>query len=406
MCERGNAKSKGHSPALNEEDHCLKARTTRKIDLAKPQQADCHLFGARVNNLPRWYAAQPPLYDIEKTYLENALHGPFFNAQIPKRTLPPQEKWINFLGHKVASPLGVPAGPLLTANWIKLAAELGFDIVTYKTIRSTQHPAHPLPNMIYVNASGSRAEARADPPEKIEHLAVTNSFGMPSMTPEFLLEDIERANRSLGPGQVMIVSVVGTPRTDLSFQEDFVRAASLAKDAGAKLIEANFSCPNVDKKEGILYMSPESIEEIGRALVRAIHPLPLILKMGVFASKEEIRKSFLAAAKAGVHAICGINSVSMHVTNRDAEPALGKSRPTSGVCGGPIYQAALSFLHTANATIHEEKLDLILLGCGGITAPEQFDPFLEAGALSAMTATGMLWDPFLALRYHEKKQNG
>src|ERR1700733_8015912 len=75
--------------------------------------------------LPRWYAEQAPLYDIGKTYLENALHGPFFNAQIPKRSFPPKEKWIDFLGHKVASPLGVPAGPLLTANWIKLAAALG-----------------------------------------------------------------------------------------------------------------------------------------------------------------------------------------------------------------------------------------------------------------------------------------
>ena len=35
---------------LSEEHHCPKARATRKIDLAKPQQAKCHPFGARVNN--------------------------------------------------------------------------------------------------------------------------------------------------------------------------------------------------------------------------------------------------------------------------------------------------------------------------------------------------------------------
>ncbi len=206
------------------------------------------------NSLPRWYPDHPPLYDIEKTYLENATHGPFFSGEIPERIFPPKEKWIDFLGFKIASPLGVPAGPLLTANWIKLAAALGFDVVTYKTIRSQKHPAHPLPNMIYVNTHGdvnAQLADRADhPPKNIEELAVTNSFGMPSMSPEFLMEDIARANSFLKPGQVMIVSVVGTPRPNESFQDDFVEAALLAKDAGAKIIEANFSCPNVAKKRG------------------------------------------------------------------------------------------------------------------------------------------------------------
>lgn len=41
---------RGRSPRSEEEHHCQKARATRKIDLAKPQQADWHLFGARVNN--------------------------------------------------------------------------------------------------------------------------------------------------------------------------------------------------------------------------------------------------------------------------------------------------------------------------------------------------------------------
>jgi hypothetical protein len=37
---------------------------------------------------------------------------------------------------QVASRLGVPAGPLLDSNWTSFAARMGFDIVTYKTIRT------------------------------------------------------------------------------------------------------------------------------------------------------------------------------------------------------------------------------------------------------------------------------
>lgn len=354
-------------------------------------------------NLPTWYPDHPPLYDIHKTYEENAQHGPYFSGKIPERIFPPKKEWIDFLGVQVASPIGIPAGPLLTANWIKLAALLGFDIVTYKTIRSQKHPAHPLPNMVFVDTRGPEAHRVDHPSRNIEELAVTNSFGMPSMSPDFLMEDIPRANSYLKPGQVMIVSVVGTERPQKSFLEDFVDAALLAKRAGAKIIEANFSCPNVDKKGGSLYMSPETVTEIGKALATAIHPIPLILKMGIFPSQELMREVFLAAARAGARAVCGINTVSMRVKDKSGNSALGETRVTSGVCGGPIRNAALAFITNAREIIQEEKLDLTLMACGGITKEEHFDQFFEAGADVATTATGMMWDPYLALRYHRKK---
>ncbi len=364
------------------------------------------------SELPTWYPDHPAIYDIQKTYLDNALHGPFFKDQIPKRIFPSQEKWVDFLGVKVASKLGVPAGPLLTSKWIELAAQLGFDVVTYKTIRSKQHPAHPLPNMVYVDTHGpvssdeeeKRAEITEKLPFDIEQLAVTNSFGMPSMEPDFLLQDIARANGLLKPGQVMIVSVVGTNRPGEDFTADFVQAALLAKEAGAQIIEANFSCPNVDKKDGFLYLSPDTVAKMSKAIVQAIHPIPLILKMGVFPTKAQMQAVFLAAARSGVRAIEGINSVSMRVVNKEGAPALGQSRLTSGVCGGPIREAALHFLSQATDINKKEKLGLTILGCGGITAEEHFEQFFNAGADIAMTATGMMWDPFLALRYHQKHE--
>lgn len=356
--------------------------------------------------LADWFPAHPPLYDIRKTYLDNALHGPFFSGKIPERKFPPKEKWIDFLGYKIASRIGIPAGPLLTARWIALAAALGFDVPTYKTIRSKEHAAHPLPNMVYVDTHGMVAVRDGEkaalliehPSKNINDLAVTNSFGMPSMSPQFLMEDIERANAALKPGQVMIVSVVGTPRPGEIFRDDFCAAARLAKEGGAKIIEANFSCPNVEKKEGSLYLSPESVLEIGKALMREIGSVPLILKMGIFPNKEQMRNVLVAAARSGARAVCGINTISMRVVDEKGAPALGEKRVTSGICGGPIRNAALHFLKEASQIIRQEKLGLTLLGCGGITLPEHFDLFFEAGADIALTATGMMWDPYLALR--------
>jgi dihydroorotate dehydrogenase (NAD+) catalytic subunit len=357
----------------------------------------------------QWFPEHPPIYDIHKTYQENVEQGPFFSGDVPPRIFPPKEKWIDFLGYQVASPLGVAAGPLLTSKWIALAGALGFDLPCYKTIRSRAHPAHPLPNMIYVDTRGFLSPqdskeaigARKNPPKELEDLAVTNSFGMPSQSPHFLMEDIPKANDSLKEGQVMIVSIVGTPNPPEEYLEDFINTAVLAKEAGAKIIEANFSCPNVAKKEGSLYMSPDLVYELGSAIAKAIRPIPLIIKVGIFPSKELMREVMIAAARAQVRAICGINTISRSVVTETGESALGPSRPTSGICGGPIRQAALSFIQDACLINKKEALDLKIMGVGGVTLPEHFDLFLEAGADIAMTATGMVWDPFLAARYHQ-----
>jgi dihydroorotate dehydrogenase (NAD+) catalytic subunit len=360
------------------------------------------------HTLPVLQTGSMPLYDIEKTYEENFAQGPFFSGDIPSRILKPIEQWHDFLGHKVASPLGVPAGPLLNSKWTTLATNLGFDIVTYKTIRTQEHPCQPLPNIIHVETNGSLTKKRFDEtlkqarraPSSMDELAITNSFGVPSKGPLFLLEDIEKANNAMQEGQVMIVSIMGTNRPGDDFISDSVRTAALAKEAGAKIVEINFSCPNVTTGEGSIYQDPDTVYNITTRIVKELGDIPLIIKVGYFENLEQMKKTFTAAARAGARAVCGINTIGMRVNNAKNEPALGPNRLKSGVCGGPIRQGALEFIRYAKTIIHTEKLGLKLLGVGGITLPEHFDEFIHAGADVAMSATGMMWDPHLARKWH------
>lgn len=47
--------------------------------------------------------------------------------------------------------------------------------------------------------------------------------------------------------------------------EDFVKAAVLAKKAGADIIEANYSCPNViGDRVGELFHNPESAAHVSK----------------------------------------------------------------------------------------------------------------------------------------------
>lgn len=360
---------------------------------------------------PIWWPEKPPIYDIEKSYLENLEEGPFFEGEIPERELPAESEWIDFLGFQVASPIGVPAGPLLNSRWVAFAAEMGFDIVTYKTIRSKPQVAHPLPNMIYVDTKGVLTPDRYQetltqaifPPKNMSMLAATNSFGIPSRDSTYLIEDIECANNSLSPGQVMIVSVVGTPRPEEDFFEDFVAATRIALAGGARIIEADLSCPNVSSCEGSLFTNPDAIYEISRRMKQVMGTVPLVIKVGVIEEKEILRQVMLSAAKGGVQAICGINTVSMKVVKGDGTPALGEKRLRAGVCGGPIHSAALDFIQKAHQVNREERLDMTIMGTGGVTTHEQFEQFFNAGADIAMSAVGMLWDPYLAARYHQWK---
>jgi dihydroorotate dehydrogenase len=362
-----------------------------------------------MSNVPKWWPERPAIYDKDISYKENFEKGPFFDGDFLERRWKPQDEWIDFLGHKIASPVGVPAGPLLNSKWTTLAARLGFDVVTYKTIRSAEHIGHPLPNVVFVDTEGALTGDRmgetlhiADhDPETMAELGITNSFGMPSPDEAYLRNDIPQANSGLKKGQVLIVSVVGTPREGEDFIQDFVKTAQFAVEAGAQIIEANFSCPNVVSGEGNICYNPESVYEIASQIVKAIGDIPLIIKVGYYADSEIMKKVFVAAARAGVRSICGINTIGMHVVDKSGKPALGENRIKSGICGEPIQEAAIDFVKHAVDINEKEKLDLEIIGVGGITLPEHFDRFIHEGAKVAMTATGMMWDPYLAMRYHE-----
>ncbi len=365
-------------------------------------------------DLPSWNPAEPFIYNISKSYLQNAEEGPYFSGKLPELPPIPKEHWTDFLGFKVASPIGIPAGPLLNAKWIEFASAFGYDILCYKTIRSFEFPGHALPNVIYVETPGqlnpqnlpAQLIQRQDMPLDLDALAITNSFGMPSRSPDYLLQDIPLAQSKLKDGQIMIVSIVGTPpcaQQPEPLIDNFLETACLAKAGGAKILEANLSCPNVSGGEGCLYYQPDAVYAITKKLKQVIKSIPLILKVGLFPNIECMEQTLLAAARGGAQAISGINTLSMKVVDTQGKPALGPQRLTSGICGSPIRQAAVEFVQQARNIIDKHRLDLTLIGTGGIMQPQHFDEFFHAGAKVAMTATGMMWDPYLALRYKQWK---
>src|SRR5438132_2539978 len=102
--------------------------------------------------------------------------------QLPTIQRPPKEDWHDFLGYKIASPIGISACAVTTSKGIELASRLGCDVLTYKTIRCYAWPPHPQPNIVYVHQSlplthddiGKTIIAHNDEPMHLSDIAIAN----------------------------------------------------------------------------------------------------------------------------------------------------------------------------------------------------------------------------------------
>lgn len=353
-----------------------------------------------------------PLYDINKTFEENFSNFSFSSISIPIRSWPAKAKWSSFLGYPLASRIGAAACPVTTGKGIILLAQLGFDVLTYKTIRRQSHAPHPLPNIVHINSDQlldysdlEQAVYVDDKPRKTaDKIAISNSFGNACLESTRVKEDIALAKKSLSVGQVLIVSVYGEGTSLESVSLDFAEAALIAKESGADIIELNFSCPNLLKSGEPLYRNPECVYEITKQVVKSVEEIPILIKLGLISERDFADKLLIAAARAGARGISAINSISMRVLDRMQLPVFGE-RIYSGVSGYPIRKLAIQCIKKLAHINQKEKLDLVILGVGGITLPEHFNEFFNAGADIALSASGMMWNPYLAHQFHQQMRS-
>ncbi|MES2998649.1 MAG: tRNA-dihydrouridine synthase [Pseudomonadota bacterium] len=350
------------------------------------------------------------LYDIHKTFEENFRNPPFSLINPPVRQWPPKAQWIRFLGLSLASNIGAAACAVTTGKGIALLAQLGFDVLTYKTIRRHFYPSHPLPNIVYVDCELPLAESDIAKPiytrkqaASADKMAISNSFGNACLAPEILIQDIAFAKSALSEGQLLIVSVYGEGETLAAIATEFAETALFAKQAGADIIELNLSCPNLLKKGEPIYWDAEAVYKITTRVLHSVGEVPVVIKLGFLPSIDSLSKILEVIARAGASGVSAINSISMRVIDRAQQPAFGK-RIFSGVSGYPIRLLALQYIKKIAQINQKQKLDLAILGMGGITLPEHFNEFSNAGSDIVLSATGMMWNPYLAFQYHQKIQ--
>lgn len=349
-----------------------------------------------------------PFYDPNKTYEENFEHGPygaFADGKILRATLNTKYE---FLGFKVNSPFGIPSGPLINGKFVKAALDKGFDLVEYKDTRSHKHPCNPMPNVVPLEVKGDMTLEMAAKGVKIAKsyqapISITNSFGIPSMDPNFWQKDLSDAVKYAKEGQIVIGGIQGTLQKEGGFDaylKDFILTARLVKGTGVKVIELNLSCPN-EGINNLLCFDVERSAKVVEVVKKEIGNIPLIIKISYFSDIEHLEKLVESVAPY-VQAISAINTIPSKIVDDKGEPALTGGRITSGTCGAPIKWAGLDMVKKLKKLRNVLGLSYTIIGVGGCTTADDFFEYMDAGADAVMSATGAMWNPYLAKEIKER----
>jgi len=302
-----------------------------------------------------------------------------------------------FAGLPVGSPLGIPAGPLLNGKWCLYYASLGFDVLTYKTVRSVHRDCYALPNLQPVDCDQLTGSETHLPASSSMQGTWAVAFGMPSKTPDFWRKDIEATRNQLPSDKLLSVSVVGTVQDHWTIDDlanDYATCARWAVESGADCIETNFSCPNVSTCDGQLYQNPQQAALVAARVRAAIGNVPYLAKIGHVETPEQC-DTLLTAIAPHVNGLAMTNSVAVTVADASGELIFNGER--RGICGQAILTASLAQTKMFTEQINEKNLNLEIIGVGGITTAADVRAYLQTGANATHLATAAMTNPRLAI---------
>ena len=167
-------------------------------------------------------------------------------------------------------------------------------------------------------------------------------------------------------------------------EEEYTQAVARLANSCADLLEINISCPNV-KEGGIAFGTNASkIEEITRAVKRVARQ-PIIMKLSP--NVTDITEMALAAQNGGADAVSLINTITgMKIDINRRTFALANK--TGGLSGPAIKPVAVRMVYQV-----AQKVQIPILGMGGIACAEDAVEFLMAGATAVSVGTANFGNP-------------
>jgi dihydroorotate dehydrogenase (NAD+) catalytic subunit len=167
--------------------------------------------------------------------------------------------------------------------------------------------------------------------------------------------------------------------------DEYVRVAqSLKGVSGISALEINISCPNVAEGGAEFGAEPDSAAKV-TAMVKTVTDLPVIVKLTP--NNCDVVEIACAVVDAGADALTLINTLKgMAIDVYRYKPALGNI--TGGLSGPAIKPIALRIVYEIAS-----KIDIPIIGSGGISSGNDALEFLMAGASAIQVGVASFANP-------------
>jgi dihydroorotate dehydrogenase (NAD+) catalytic subunit len=183
----------------------------------------------------------------------------------------------------------------------------------------------------------------------------------------------------------VVVSIAG--RT----LEEYLQVASIVRTMpNVVALEANISCPNVERRNQVFACHPDMAAEVIGAISR-LTALPVFAKLT--ADTTSIVEVADACVRAGAHGLSLINTLlGMAVDTETFRPKLGAV--TGGLSGPAIRPIAVRCIYQVARALP----DVPIIGIGGVVTARDAVELMLAGAWAVQVGTANFFDPHATIR--------
>ena len=339
---------------------------------------------------------------LNRSFAWNAAHPPKLPPR-PRRL--PAAPPLRLFDHTLECPVGIAAGPLPNSRWIEAYARLGYGLLTYKTVRTVERAAFPAPNLAFCRLGDPTVHRAGAAPPRPRGRHVGRLVRPAVGQARSLARRRQAGPGKLGPRQILIVSVAGTPAPGgdgEQLAEDYAQAARWAAEAGADVVEVHLSRPNTARRapaDGL--RGPGALRAHRRAGAPRRGWRPVVAKLGASRSPRALHElaTRLAPWLDGFVLVAGS---AREVVTPDGQAAFaGPGRETAEVVGADLYATCRLQVEELIAWRKAGAWDRRILAVGGLTTVPRVRDILEAGASAALVATAALADPLFAIRVRQ-----
>ena len=279
---------------------------------------------------------------------------------------------INFCGIKCENPFFLSSS-VVGSNYemVAKAFDMGWAGVAFKTIGTF------VPNEVSPRFDALRKEA-------VPFIGFENIEQISDHTLEENVQFLKQLKEDY-PTKIIVASIMGQN------EDEWTYLAQLMSEAGADIIECNFSCPHM-AANGLgsdVGQNPELVAAYTRA-VRKGTDIPVLAKMTPNIGNMEIPA--IAAINAGADGIAAINTIKSIINiNLDSfvsAPEVKGKTSVGGYSGKAVKPIALRFIHSMKNC--NELKDIPVSGMGGIETWRDAAEFMALGCENIQVTTSVM----------------